>query len=77
MADAVSVDPLRPKEMLLLFENTNWSLMLLDVVPPLKFNACCAVIVLPLSPKLTRLELENTRLDMFPLVVPALKLTLP
>lgn len=73
MAEAVIVDPLSPKETLLLLDSVKAD-RLLDVVPADRLRACDAVIVEPFSPKETPFEFEKVIADRLLDVVPALTL---
>ena len=79
MTVAVSVEALRPKEIPLLSANVRADNRF-DVVPPeirifVRLEAIEPVMVDPLSPKLTALELLKTTLARLLEVVPAEKLT--
>ena len=81
LAEAVMVEPLRPKETLFEFENV-MAERLFDVVPALtlmfvRLVATEAVIVEALSPKLTPFELEKVKALARLLVVPAERLIEP
>src|SRR5580698_6678570 len=74
VALAVIVEPLSPKETLLLFENVMAERLLL-VVPPLTLIWADAVMVEALSPKLTLFEFDSVKAVRLFEVVPAEMLT--